>query len=107
MPNFGTINFGIWDQAVLRGGIDLTTLDTKTAEIGYWVGKEHTGNRYASRAQQLLAAWTFNHLSFTSLITKVAAANVASQRTSERAGFTLVDEAIDRGQLMLIYELNK
>lgn len=88
--------FGIWDQGKLRGEIDFMPRAGGEAEVGYWVGKEHTGHGYASRAQRLLTEWAFNRFTyFETLYTQVHSGNIASQRTSINAGFKFERETED------------
>ena len=95
LANFDTtkIKFGIWDEGLLRGGIDLMPQAGGRAEVGYWVGGEHTGNGYASRATGLLARWTFRTMvSFDTVYAKIRTENLPSQRAISKAGFQLDGE---------------
>lgn len=85
-----TRHLGIWDEGVLRGEIDLTMLPNGLGEVGYWVGKEHIGHRYASRAQRLLTDWAFDRFTyFQTLQARINQRNIASQRTALAAGYWL------------------
>src|SRR5690606_23420631 len=80
------IKLGIWDEGTFRGGIDLMPQAGGRAEIGYWVGKEHVGQAYASRAARLLAHWTFRQLhGFDTVYAKIHHQNIASQRAIAKA----------------------
>jgi RimJ/RimL family protein N-acetyltransferase len=87
-PDPRRLRFGIWDGDQMVGSINLTPdEDNYNGIIGYWVGAEHTGQHYASRALQLLINYAFQTLDVTSLSADVQVGNEASARTLERAGF--------------------
>lgn len=83
-----TTRFGIWESAIMRGLIEATEYDDHSVEIGYWIGKEHTGKRFASRAQRLLADFLLTRSTPpVYLFNRIAPSNTASIITSERSGF--------------------
>lgn len=111
---------GIWNDGTLRGMIELIRKpDKRKAEIGYWIGKEHTGQGFAWRAQRLLTSAVLTR-SFTpsvdAVFTRILPTNEASIHTSEKAGFkpqkskggrlrfirTLHDELSDSGTRQLL-----
>jgi RimJ/RimL family protein N-acetyltransferase len=63
-------------------------------EVGYWLAREARGQGHATRAVQRLCAWGFQQLELERIELHAAAANPASQRVAERAGF--VREAVLR-----------
>ncbi len=89
--NPARLRFGIWDGEVMVGSINLTPKDNRTAEIGYWVGKQHTGHGYASEAVKALSKYAFDQTEADLLFANVAVGNQASKRTLEKAGFILSD----------------
>ncbi|HVO86439.1 MAG TPA: GNAT family N-acetyltransferase [Candidatus Binatia bacterium] len=101
-PNPDRTRFGIWDGDTMVGSINLTTYYPGVAEIGYWVGGQHTGHGYARRAMQPLVDYAFNERQFTRLIASVDHRNIASIKTLQRAGFQRFVGATKQ-----IYELEK
>lgn len=69
--------------------------------IGYWVGREHRRQGYATRAVRLLAQWAFAEAGFQRLVADVITGNDASMRVLEAAGFTsegpIADGIMQRG----------
>ena len=90
-PHLGRIRFGIWDDGQIRGETDLMYRATGLAEVGYWIGGEHTRKRYATRSQQLLASWAFEAGRVNLLYANIDVNNVASRGVVESAGFVQVE----------------
>jgi ribosomal-protein-alanine N-acetyltransferase len=86
------LRFGIWDDASMVGSINITTAERygSIAEIGYWVGAEHTGHHYAQHATEILTEYAFDNLGVDCIMATVAIGNDASMKTLERAGFKFV-----------------
>ncbi|MFO0887036.1 MAG: GNAT family protein [Candidatus Saccharimonadales bacterium] len=87
--------FGIWDGDVMVGSNNLTVLEDGSAEIGYWVGSQYTGQGYASRALSPLVGFAFNDLGLHEVFTNIVVGNEASRKTVENAGFEF--RGIDEG----------
>jgi len=81
------MRFGIWDDGELRGETGLMYRAGATAETYWWVGAEHTRKGYATRAQQLLGAWSFKAGRLTSLYATIHEDNMHSRGVAENAGF--------------------
>ncbi len=60
-----------------------------TGEVGYWVGEAHQGKGFATRALTAFTAWAFEAYGLERVEATVFAANAASARVLEKAGFTL------------------
>lgn len=60
----------------------------RRAEVGYWLGARGRGDGHATRAVRLICAWGFASLDLERIDLLASAANHASQRVAERAGFT-------------------
>jgi RimJ/RimL family protein N-acetyltransferase len=90
--NPNKLRFGIWDDTSMVGSINITTSKHYggIAEIGYWVGAEHTGHHYAHRATEILTKYAFENLGIDRIMATVAIGNDASMKTLERAGFKFV-----------------
>ena len=77
------------DDEVL-GSVGLVSIDwEKTCgEVGYWTAPHARRRGVAVRAVRLLSSWSFAHLGLVRLHLMPFAANAASQRVAERAGYT-------------------
>lgn len=62
-------------------------IDRRSAEIGYWLGREHWGRGYVSAAVQTLTDYGFAHFDLARVYATVFAHNAASGRVLEKAGF--------------------
>ncbi|HLD03019.1 MAG TPA: GNAT family N-acetyltransferase [Candidatus Nanoarchaeia archaeon] len=82
---------GIWHDDVLVGGANLIPFcDDKTAEIGYWLGKEHTGKGYMTHAVVALTGHAFE-LGFEEVLAFIMSTNDASAKVLLRAGYAEVE----------------
>ncbi len=70
-------------------------------EVGYWIGKEHWGNGYATAALRALLATDATR----PLWAHIAEHNIGSQRVVERSGFVLDREVQEEDVLLRIYVL--
>jgi RimJ/RimL family protein N-acetyltransferase len=57
------------------------------AEVGYWVGAEHWGRGIATAALICICRYAFADLGLLRIFAKAKAANIASLRVLEKAGF--------------------
>ncbi|HEU5005187.1 MAG TPA: GNAT family N-acetyltransferase [Candidatus Saccharimonadales bacterium] len=78
--------FGIWVNGEMVGSINLTPQED-TAELGYWIGKQHVGHGYAAKATQALVKHAFAVEPWNYIFAIVDKDNQASVRTLENAGF--------------------
>lgn len=62
--------------------------DGRSAEIGYWIGKPHWGQGYATEAAGALIAYCFSHQRFERLTCCHFADNPASARVIAKLGFS-------------------
>lgn len=87
------LRFGIRNKAgEYVGSINLTPdQDNRTrGEIGYYLGREFTGQKITERAVEALAAAAFSQLGYNELYGEVAEGNIASQKVLQKARFTPV-----------------
>jgi RimJ/RimL family protein N-acetyltransferase len=72
------------------GAVGLVSIDwgNEQAEVGYWTAPHRRQRGVAARAVRLLSNWTFEALGLARLHLMPYAANGASQRVAERAGYT-------------------
>lgn len=68
------------------------------AELGYAVGPAHRGRGLAVRAVRVMAAYAFDHLGVDRVILELEAENAASVAVATKAGFTLLDVPLIRGE---------
>lgn len=90
--NSNRYRFGIWDNARMVGGINLGEHDDTSAEVGFWVGTEHVGNGYASRALKSIIVFGFEYLGKDELFANVLIGNDASRVTLEKVGFVHTED---------------
>jgi RimJ/RimL family protein N-acetyltransferase len=96
--------YGIWHEETMVGSINLTPKADRSAEIGYWVGKQHIGNGYATKAVQALVRHAFETGDYPYLYALVHRENEASKRTLQKAGFTLARTKPETKEMMYILE---
>lgn len=88
-----TTNFAIFVEGIegATGGIGVhwNEREQGVAEIGYWVGAEARGRGVATTATRLGARWAFEATpDLERLQLRADEQNIASNRVSEKAGFT-------------------
>ena len=85
------LNFAIVVEGEPVGGIGLapkTDVHRKTAEIGYWIGREHWGQGLATAAVRRITEYAFETFDLERLEALVFEWNPASFRVLEKAGYT-------------------
>ncbi len=68
---------------VIRGQLE----EWYSAEIGYWIGREHWGHGYASQALQMMTDYLFEQTDLVRLAATVFAPNAASVKVLEKCGY--------------------
>ncbi|GAU71072.1 putative acetyltransferase [Streptomyces sp. NBRC 110611] len=68
-------------------------------ELGYAVGPAHRGQGLAARAVRLMAAYAFEQLGADQVILELEAENAASVAVATKAGFSLLDVPLIKGDL--------
>ena len=74
------------------GGVGLrplTDVNRLSAEIGYWLGAAHWGGGIATEAVALVTDWAFGAHGLVRIFAQPFAANLASRRVLEKAGYEL------------------
>lgn len=88
----------------LIGAVGLDNIQAFKAEIGYWLGKNHRGNRYVPEAVNLLVEYAFKELKLARVYAKIFKGNTGSKRVVEKCGFkyegTLKKDEIKNGKLL-------
>lgn len=74
------------------GGVGLqpmTDVNRRSAEIGYWLGAAYWGRGIATEAVTLVTDWAFGAHGLLRIFAQPFAANLASRRVLEKAGYEL------------------
>lgn len=78
------------DEAIGAIGVVLRTdVESRSAEIGYWLGEPFWGRGIATSAVRAVADYAFSTFDLVRLDAVVFGWNAASARVLEKAGFTL------------------
>jgi RimJ/RimL family protein N-acetyltransferase len=96
-----TVNFAITVDDHIVGGIGLMLgqdVYRRAAEVGYWVGRRHWGNGYASEALTAITGYAFGQLGLKRIHAGVFSNNRASARVLEKVGYTL--ESTERSSVV-------
>jgi [ribosomal protein S5]-alanine N-acetyltransferase len=98
------IDAAIVVDGAVAGEIGLHRFDRRrrAALVGYWVGPGHRGRGLAATALAAATRWWFDTVDGMALVAECASANVASWRTAEVAGFTLLEERDGRRVLAIV-----
>jgi RimJ/RimL family protein N-acetyltransferase len=83
-------SFGIVVNGAAVGSISLkpgTDIERHTAEIGYWLGRAVWGKGIATQAVRTVTRYAFDTLGMHRVFAVPFAANLASQRVLEKAGY--------------------
>ncbi|MFG2635674.1 GNAT family N-acetyltransferase [Streptomyces sp. NPDC048362] len=67
-------------------------------ELGYAVGPAHRGQGLATRGLRVMAAYAFEQLGVEQVILELEAENAASVAVATKAGFSLLDVPLIRGE---------
>ena len=72
------------------GGIGITPgvgINRVSAEMGYWLGRDHWGKGYGSAALKAFTAYVAERFEFTRIFALIFAHNTASGRILEKCGY--------------------
>jgi len=83
-------DFGIFKDGKYIGNAGIFDVSEKnhTAEIGYWLAQEHTGQGYASETVKLLETEGFKTLNLNRIVIECDARNVKSANVARRNNYT-------------------
>lgn len=85
-------SFAIAVETEAVGGIGIILNDDvfrRSAEIGYWLGRQYWGRGIATAAVRATTAWAFASFDLRRIYAGVFDGNPASARVLEKAGYTL------------------
>jgi ribosomal-protein-serine acetyltransferase len=91
------IHLRIVFNSKIVGGIDLFEIDSRyhrSAEIGYWLSKDHTGRGLVTRSVTRLLEHAFDEMKLNRVVIKCVPENLKSRAIPEKLGF--VREGIER-----------
>jgi len=79
------IEYGIYKNSILIGSIALVDIDNNnlSAEIGYWLSKDFSGQGYVSESVKVLEEYAFKTLKLNRLQIKCDSLNIASSRVAK------------------------
>lgn len=82
------------------GGVGLHRLEkwSTSAEVGYWLGRNHRGHGYATEAVNLLVRTGFTRLGLHRIEARVFPSNIASRQVVRRCGFRYEGRLRDEAQ---------
>ena len=83
------IGFAIDVNSSAVGGVLLTKIRRKKAEIGYWLGRKYWGQGITTEAIALVVQFAFKYLDVIKIYGEVYHPNLASIRVLEKTGFEL------------------
>lgn len=75
-------------EIVGMAGFNDISQQSKTAKIGYWLGREYQGRGIMVRVAKALTAYALDELKLNKVEIRVAAGNTKSRNIPERLGFT-------------------
>jgi len=78
--------YSVRHEGKLVGVIDIRPREYDSAEIGYWVGREHWGKGFASEATKLIIKEGFKTLKLHKIFATHKPGNKASARVMQKAG---------------------
>jgi RimJ/RimL family protein N-acetyltransferase len=82
--------FGVFlPTGELAGMLALTMRSLGTAEVGFWIAKEHRGHGYTTEATLAAARWAFTQMAIDRVEWRAEVGNGASRAVAEHAGFTI------------------
>ncbi len=84
------VDFAIECNGEAVGAISIilgSDVESGSAEIGYWIGREYWNKGIMNQAVRQMAAYAFTHFEIHKLFATVFSFNIASQKVLEKAGF--------------------
>ncbi len=102
-PNPDRLRFGVWDNEVLVGTVNLTPRvkpdswqRSGSAVIGYWIGSDFTRRGHATRAVDALTDYGHEQLGYQRIYATVDQGNRPSLGVLERAGYARIGEGPEK-----------
>lgn len=86
------LTFNIFEDDSLVGGIELTLLKKNCHELGFWVGRQHWGQGFATEACKGLLQYAREELALKNIISSYMIGNDASANVLRKLGFKKTGE---------------
>jgi RimJ/RimL family protein N-acetyltransferase len=81
------LRFGVWNQVVLVGRVDLSPLPDGSMELSYWIGEEFCNRGFATAAARAVIGYAAKKRGVRTFRAGARAENAASQAVLRNAGF--------------------
>ncbi len=81
------LTFNIFENDSLIGGIELAPHEDNSHELGFWLGREHWGQGFATEACKGLLQYAAEELNIRNFISSYMIGNDASARVLAKLGF--------------------
>jgi len=81
------LTFNIFENDSLVGGIELTLLEENCHELGFWLGRQHWGQGFATEAGKGLLHYAVEDLGIRNFKSSYIKGNGASARVLAKLGF--------------------
>ena len=94
IPESGEVVFAVVHEGALIGCAGYMPEDDGCAEFGYWIGKPHWNNGFATEAARAVARHAFVTGKIQTLMAGHFTDNPASARVLQKLGFTRTDEGL-------------
>jgi RimJ/RimL family protein N-acetyltransferase len=91
---FAIVDAPAGDALLGAAGLNVIDHAQRTADVGYWLAAPARGRGVATRAVELIAAWSFDTLGLARLELRAQEHNHASRAVAGRAGFMPVDAPV-------------
>ena len=86
------LTFNIFENDSLVGGVALTPQENEYYELGYWLGKQHWGQGFATEAGRGLLHYAVAGLDLKNFKSSYMQGNAASARVLKKLGFKKTGE---------------
>ena len=86
------LTFNIFENDSLVGGIELTPHEDNCYELGFWLGRQHWGQGFATEACKGLLRYAREELALKNIISSYMTGNDASPNVLRKLGFKKTGE---------------
>ena len=86
------LTFSIFENDSLVGGIELTSHEDNCYELGFWLGRQHWGQGFATEACKGLLRYAREELALKNIVSSYMKGNGASANVLRKLGFKKTGE---------------
>ena len=86
------LTFSIFENDSLVGGIELTSHEDNCYELGFWLGRQHWGQGFATEACKGLLRYAREELALKNIVSSYMKGNDASANVLRKLGFKKTGE---------------